>query len=69
MAQASAPRAMALATSAELRMLAGGHDGGPVADALVAQALVDGGDGDLEGDAHVVADDRRGGSRAAPETV
>ncbi len=48
---------------------AGRDDRCLVADALVAQALVDDGDRDLDRDADVVADDRRRRTGAAPEAV
>ena len=48
---------------------AGGDERGPVADALLAQALVHRGEGQLDGDAHVVADDLRRRAGAAAEAV
>src|SRR3989304_3325825 len=48
---------------------AGGDDRRLIADALFPQARVDGGDGQFDGNADVVADDLGGGSGGAPQAV
>ena len=69
METASAPRATASHHVGGVAQGARGHEAHRGADALLAQPLVHGGQGQLDGDAHVVADALGRRARAAAEAV